>query len=72
MKKPEANSDRDEEVIELFMANGEKVKAKRWKIERALAEVAKDRLVQTIRVETGLVRYAERINEEEKKKESVK
>lgn len=66
MKKPETDLDRDrddyEEEIELFMANGEKIRAKRWMIERALAEVAKNRLVHTIRGEIGLVRYAERVN----------
>lgn len=66
MKKPETDldldRDDDEEEIELFMANGETIKAKRWMIERALVTVARNRLVHTIRAEIGLIRYAERVN----------
>ena len=59
--------ERDEEEIELTFADGTRLKAKRWMVRKALDEVARANLVRTIRAEIGLVKYSERINEEQEK-----
>lgn len=59
--------ERDEEEIELTFADGQTLKAKRWMVRAAMDEVARKNLVRTIRAEIGLVKYSERINEEQEK-----
>lgn len=55
--------DRDDEEIELFFADGKKMKAKRWMVKKAMEEVARNNFVKTIQAEIGLVRYFEKIKE---------